>query len=359
MNIPNPHPNSLSSSAKNLALTLTLSSAILAAVPAKVEASIPKTNPGEDRAKATMAIKSPQQLLGYYGDLNDTFLTLQKQERQARLSNGAQMSQRTIRFEEVRDPNRMSANGLSLFYNNAELLEKTLGKTLFQITKFREVTPENISKVVSIAFESVLDSAWLRKTKGGISSEYNNDEFQEYLDGVVRTRDNLLKRLADPVFKAYAVDRSNAFIAKLESQGNLGKKTLQAVFVGIMGLEDIAKNAAQQKKHGHGLAVNAMTVIDHSNQVARASYLIDSQSAPGGKPGSKKSPILRYQISIPASATFGKKKPGSLIYTLAQRKNITTMLGDTTKSYGIPAEEVSAEFLKSFKESLSQIGTTR
>jgi len=346
-------------SAKNLALALSLSSAILATVPAQVEASIPKNNPAEDRNKTTMLIKSPQQLLGYYGDLNDTFLTLQKQERQARINNGAQMSQRTIRFEEVRDPNRMTANGLSLYYNDAALLEKSLGKSLFAIANVREVTSENINKVVQATFESASDTSWLRKTKNGVSSEYDNDGFQEYLAGVIQTRNNLLKRLADPVFRAYAVDRANAFIAKLESQGILGKKTLQAEFSGIMGLEDITKNAIHQKKHGRSLAVNAMTVIDHSNQVARAAYLADTQAVPGGKPGSKKSPILRYHISVPASASIGKVKPGVLIYTLAQRKNITTMLGDTGKFYGIAPEDVSVEFLKSFKESLSQIGTSK
>lgn len=357
MNTSDSIPSAPLTTSKHFALALSLSSALIAAVPTQVDAAIDRKSSIANDPIAAFAIQSPKQLQGDYGNLNDTFLTLQKKERQARASMGAQMHVRSIRFEEVREPNLMSGNGLSLYYNDARLFQMTLGKSLFQLTKFRSVTAENIHQIVIMAFSSQDDGTWLRKTKNGFSTEYTSVEFQEYLQGVARTRENLLRRLEDPKFRAYAVDRANVLIPRLENQGALGLKTLQSILSSTMSFADATLNAINQQKNGRSLAVNAMTVIDHANQMSRAAYLTDTQALPGGKPGSKKSPILRYHITVPATDSWGKRNPGSLIYTLAQRKNITEMLGDTTTAYGIAPEKVSMYFLKSFKESLSQIGT--
>ena len=314
---------------------LTLAAALQTGFSDKAAAAIAPRN-----STVTTVAPSQDALRPFFGQ-HSTYLSVQEANRINNAKKGDQLAARSIEFLPTKAPSELPQNGLWLFYNDASGLKKTLGKTFVEITGFSAVTNENIEQIVEKAFNPTDDRSWLRKTVGTKKVAYTDAEYELYTTSVLRTQWVLTQRLKNPLFRSYAIERSNVFISQIASQGELWPKTLQAVFVGIMGLADIAENAKNP-----ALTTDRMKPFEWATQVARLARLTDW-----------KAPTLQYYITVASSRE-------KLKYSLAQKSKMEDLFWDpalldeafTKVKKGMTAKQVYDHFLKTFNKSLLEIG---
>ena len=146
----------------------------------------------------------------YAPELTQTLFDLQRAEQKAR-GNASISGRRVAKLMS----SSTGPRNLSLFLNDASLLEKTLGKSTAEVIGQKEKINEgNIIDIADRLFVSVGDRRWLRH-KG---REYTDTEYRDYVRSVNRARDVLFERLENQQFRKYMVERCNTFFPIIERQ---------------------------------------------------------------------------------------------------------------------------------------------